>query len=282
MLSTKKVQFPMNQVFWFAQEETAWSTQNSQKITWEKRRECSQEELDKLSTEVNERLAIKRPSRNEAQFPISKPEDTTTTTSSDTVEARAPQTPSKIPTQAADACTPRPYPSNLTELNYEDEPDYDKEMQNLCVQIHKISGEWYRKGREFEITLVKSNNHALTRGCPLETSLEEVCTKAKEYVTTLQGIESEYARKVRIQISQRIETVSIFKRMGELIKGGNKLKFSWGGLHLPPTAWFKSQCALEYYVIVSNALPSSQTIRNPMGRNLMDMSFKVANTFNIK
>lgn len=226
MLSTKKVQFPMNQVFWYAQEETAWSTQNSQKIIGEKRRESSQEELDKLSTEVNERLAIKRPKCDEAQFPISKPEDTTTTTSSDTVEARAPQTPSKIPAQAADACTPRPYPSTATELNFEDDPDYDKEMQNLCVQIHKISGEWYRKGREFEITLLKSNTHALTRGCPLETSLEEVCTKAKEYITVLQVIESQYARKAKVQTSQRLETVSIFKRMGELTKCGNKLKFS--------------------------------------------------------
>ena len=103
-------------------------------------------------------------------------------------------------------------------------------MDSLVLQLlHKVSGEWNRKGREFNLAIAKASTNSLTKDSAVERALRGVVDEATKLLKNMEAIEERYATGKDVSSAkQRLIKASSVK-IYDLIKSGNKLKFSmWG------------------------------------------------------
>ena len=107
--------------------------------------------------------------------------------------------------------------------------DYEKRMNALLAQIHKVGGEWNRKSREFNLAVVKSKHNKMTAGSQVQIALEEVIEHGNEKVKKIDNVETMYHTGKFIEASEVQDAKGEADEIYELIKHGNKLKLFRGG-----------------------------------------------------
>ena len=98
----------------------------------------------------------------------------------------------------------------------------------LLMPIHKVGGEWNRKGREFHLAVVKSKHNKMTAESQVQKALEEVMIEGNAMVTKMDNVETMHHTGELIGASEVQDTTTAAADVYELIKTGNKLKLFRG------------------------------------------------------
>ena len=103
-------------------------------------------------------------------------------------------------------------------------PEYDKSMTALIVQVHKCQAELTRKSREYEIVLIKSQQNEFTKDSKVETKLRAKVKEAEGEAVKLEGIEKDFALKVFVTYERQADVKAAIDKIYDLLKTSTKLK----------------------------------------------------------
>ena len=123
---------------------------------------------------------------------------------------------------------PSPLPSP-TKTDVQDREEYEKKMAGLIAMVHKVNGEWNRKGREFTIAVAKSSCNHLTAGSAVEAALQTAVKTGDEMVKIMDKVETDYAKAIDVDYKTQNEMKKNVDKVYDLIKSGNKLKLTMRG-----------------------------------------------------
>ena len=130
--------------------------------------------------------------------------------------------PSKVQSQVK--YEPQPSPAKFNKVD----PEYENTMNAVIVSIHKASGEWHRKHREYAIAVVKSKQHETTKDSKVEKALEGCVQRGNNMLNTVGDIEALHATKALVSHDRQVECKNTVSKIYELIKAANKLKLLVG------------------------------------------------------
>ena len=217
------VEWPENQVFYYGKVKDKWDEQTHATVEGKMKRKAGEGEISALKELITEHQPWK---------PIAEPKPSTNMMP---VEGAAPNSPALKKVKREDdhaastssntkwpSASPSPSPTK-GEIQM-DRDEYEKKMANLISLVHKVSGEWNRKGREFTIAVAKSSCNNLTTGSAVEAALQKAVVSGEGLMEGMDKIETDYAKgndvsyKVQAQIKQDVDSVY------EIIKSANKLK----------------------------------------------------------
>ena len=116
----------------------------------------------------------------------------------------------------------------LPKSKTEKDPEHDRTMASLIVQIHKVTGELHRKNREYSLQVMKSKNNPMTAGSTVETTLNQVITNSKQVLSTFDTVEADHATGVYVSHERQVEVKTKIAKLYETVKNGNKLKLIEG------------------------------------------------------
>ena len=160
--------WPENQQFYYGEEKDTWSEHLKGSIHMSKKRKADEAELDMLQNTVGKALPWKQTA------PTPTPPVKKIKTEENIGSMRELPSPSPSPTKysAMGGHAEKPHLSAQTELAM-DKEEYDKKMGAVVLLIHKVSGEWHRKGKEFNIAVAKASVSPLTKGSAVEATLKQ-------------------------------------------------------------------------------------------------------------
>ena len=127
----------------------------------------------------------------------------------------------------ADA-SPAEMKPELPKSKIEKDPEYDRTMTALIVQIHKVTGELHRKNREYSLQVMKSKSNPMTAGSTVETTLNQMVTNSKQMLSTLDKVEADHATGVYVSHERQVEVKTKVAKLYDMVKNGNKLKLIEG------------------------------------------------------
>ena len=221
-----KVPWPEDQRFYVLHQKDVWSDKHKQSIGGTQKRNASLEEWGEFETLVDQHAAPwKRPRLEEPPpLPVSRPacmqgfENTQcqqrSSESSGTQPSAVPNVNKNVKSETVG--TPL---GVITE-----DPEYERNMNGLVAQIHKTSGEWFRKSREFQLQVLKSAKNEMTAGSKVEQALQTVIDNGNKHVGEMQAVETAYATRAEVPHSQQCDCKVSVQKINDLVKSGNKLK----------------------------------------------------------
>ena len=144
-----------------------WSDVHKQSIGGSKKRDSTLAELDNFEVAAVERMFWQRARKEIVQHNTNSSRESTA--SQPTLPSSSHNETSMPATSGQQKVKDEPMQQTPTKVK---DPEYDRSMQSLIVQIHKASGEWFRKAREYTISVLKSKQNPTTKGCKFEGSGE--------------------------------------------------------------------------------------------------------------
>ena len=218
--------WPENQQFYYGEEKDVWSEHLKGSIHMSKKRKADEAELDMLQNTVGKAL----PWKQTAPTPTPSVKKIKTEEHTGGMQELPSPSPSPSPTKypAMGGHAEKQQLSAQTELAM-DKEEYDKKMGAVVLLIHKVSGEWHRKGKEFNIAVAKSSTNPLTKGSAVEAALKAKIKEAAALVMEMEHVETCYVTNIPVTEQQQREVKKAAEDVYEKIKAGNKLKcLTWG------------------------------------------------------
>ena len=224
-----KVPYPENSDFYVSNCKDVWSANHNEKLCGTKKKDVDGKEIDAFSKAI----AGHMPWQDGSQTVV---RDTNVASSSRACLDDAPKSPS-YPIKASPS--PSPSPPLAARVKREGgtasyipqvepapnaDPEYNEAVSQLVVSIHKTAGEWFRKSREYGITVLKSASHDVTKGSNLERALSQAIADGNEAIASMDDVEKKYVVGENIPHTRQVEIKRSIADINDLVKNANKIK----------------------------------------------------------
>ena len=203
-------------MFYYGQVRDTWKENSKGCIAGSKKRKADVEELDFMKDLCSSQQPWK---------PIAEPEPSTNMLPTEKTNIPCLQNvKAELGASRSSSSRHLPSPSPSKGDIQMDREDHEKKMSGLIAMVHKVSGEWNRKGKEFTIAVARSSCNNLTAGSAVEAALQHANTEGEELIRKMDKVETEYVKDIHVNYTTQTEIKQDVDSVYDIIKRGNKLK----------------------------------------------------------
>ena len=236
-------------MFYYGTEKDTWSQNAKGNITGNKKRTAAISELDDFAGLLDSHTPwqqFEEPTPSTNMLPDEQP--TTAPQQIKRVKNEPVSGTSSASTRQPCHSLPSPSPSPKRGDIQMDREEYEKKMTSLIASVHKVSGEWNRKGREFTMAVAKSSCNHLTSESAVEAALQSTVKQGEEMVKQMDKVETDWAKGIDVDYNTQIYIKKKVDDVYDLIKSGNKLKLPLRGiLYCPYVVPLDNCCATHQH-----------------------------------
>ena len=225
--------WPYDQIVYVCKTEDVWNDKHKTEIGGSKKRDSTQAELESFERTAADAMPWKRMPPDEhigsSSHALTPPRSQSPNNTDHKQEHSSGEThQDKRSAVQGQPVKPEPQPSPSKDCKEQKDPEYESTMNSLISSIHKVSGEWHRKSREYSIAVIRSKQNQTTQGSKVEHGLEVCIQRGNNLRDLIADVETMYATKTPVTHERQLDVKSTIAKIYEMVKAANKLKFLEG------------------------------------------------------